>query len=68
MDRCLVIRITITCESCGLAWTVAGGFSVYEQQAVESSPCPHCGAYTLCCHRPDEAPNAPEPHPIPARP
>ena len=41
--------ITITCASCGHRWEVANAFSVYEQQAVESCPCPDCGAYTLCC-------------------
>ena len=41
--------LTITCASCGQGWLVANTFSVYEQQAVESCPCPHCGAYTLCC-------------------
>jgi uncharacterized protein CbrC (UPF0167 family) len=45
-----VVRLVITCVSCGQAWTVAHTFSIYEQQAVESCPCPHCGAYTLCCH------------------
>jgi hypothetical protein len=50
-----VVRLTITCVSCGQAWTVANTFSIYEQQAVESCPCPHCGAYTLCCHDPAEA-------------
>ena len=44
------MRLTITCVSCGQSWTVAHTFSIYEQQAVESCPCPHCGAYTLCCH------------------
>jgi hypothetical protein len=34
---------------------VANNFSLYEQQAVESCPCPRCGAYTLCCHEPREA-------------
>ena len=42
-------RLTISCASCGQAWAAAVPFSVYEQQAVESCPCPHCGAYTLCC-------------------
>jgi hypothetical protein len=44
--------LIITCESCDQAWTVVSTFSVYEQQAVESCPCPHCGAYTLCFHEP----------------
>src|SRR5205085_1119131 len=49
-----VVPLTITCVSCGQAWTVAHTFSIYEQQAVESCPCPDCGAYTLCCHDPNE--------------
>jgi hypothetical protein len=28
---------------------MARPFSVYEQQALEACPCPHCGAYTLSC-------------------
>jgi hypothetical protein len=24
-------------------------FTLYAQQALESCPCPHCGAYTLTC-------------------
>jgi hypothetical protein len=49
-----VVSLTITCVSCGQAWTVAHTFSIYEQQAVESCPCPDCGAYTLCCHDPGD--------------
>jgi hypothetical protein len=26
--------------------------SDFEQQAIESCPCPRCGAYTLCCQHP----------------
>src|SRR5262249_52143708 len=48
-DRWFVPVLRIHCASCGRAWTVAGGNSTYEQQAVESCPCPTCGAYTLCC-------------------
>jgi hypothetical protein len=44
-----VSPLIISCETCGRAWAVASPYSVYEQQAVESCPCPHCGAYTLCC-------------------
>jgi hypothetical protein len=42
--------LTIGCVSCGRRWTASSSFSVYEQQAVESCPCPGCWAYTLCCH------------------
>jgi hypothetical protein len=47
--------LTISCDSCDHLWMVASPYSVYEQQAVESCPCPACGAYTLCCPDPDEA-------------
>jgi len=52
---CFVERVTVTCASCGRSWEAAVPFSVYEQQAVESCPCSHCGAYTLCCHEPHAA-------------
>lgn len=29
-----------------------GGLSDYERQAIESHPCPGCGAYTLSCAAP----------------
>ncbi|MFO0877649.1 MAG: hypothetical protein U0840_09860 [Gemmataceae bacterium] len=41
--------VSIRCLSCRRGWKVTRGWSVYEQQAQESSPCPHCGTYTLCC-------------------
>src|SRR5262245_37818000 len=47
---CCVSELTIGCVSCGQCWTAGPSSSVYEQQAVESCPCPRCGAYTLCCH------------------
>jgi hypothetical protein len=50
-----VSPFTITCVSCGHAWTAPGGGSVYERQAVEACPCPDCGAYTLCCRDPQLA-------------
>ncbi|MCZ2343709.1 MAG: hypothetical protein LC104_18225 [Bacteroidales bacterium] len=37
----------VECGSCGQSWTRTGTSSIYEQQAVESRPCPQCGAYTL---------------------
>ncbi len=40
---------------CGDAWQLAGNWSDYERQAVESRPCPCCGAYTLA---------SPEPTPV----
>jgi hypothetical protein len=42
-------RLTIVCDSCERLWSIACQFSLYEQQAMESRPCPHCGAYTLSC-------------------
>jgi uncharacterized protein CbrC (UPF0167 family) len=42
-------RLTIVCESCERLWSVACSMTIYEQQAMESRPCPHCGAYTLSC-------------------
>jgi hypothetical protein len=45
-------RWTITCESCEGTWSLACSFSFYEQQTLESHPCPHCGAYTLTCGEP----------------
>lgn len=46
--------LTITCETCARHWAVATPYTVHEQQAVESCPCPDCGAYTLSCPDPDE--------------
>lgn len=39
---------------CGQRWLVANTFSLYEQQTIESCPCPHCGAYTLCCQESED--------------
>ncbi len=55
-SRCGVDQLTIKCASCQRSWHSAVPFSVYEQQAVESNPCPHCGAYTLCCQEPPGKP------------
>ena len=35
------------CLECGRGWSLPFGPSVYEQQALESSPCPYCGACVL---------------------
>jgi len=43
---------TVCCVSCGHRWNLVGSWSEYERQAIESRPCPKCGAYTL---------NSPEP-------
>jgi hypothetical protein len=42
-------RLTIVCDSCERLWSIACNISIYERQAMESRPCPHCGAYTLSC-------------------
>lgn len=42
-------RIKIHCEVCERTWSVVGQLSFYERQALESQPCPQCGAYTLFC-------------------
>ena len=47
-----VERLTIACETCERLWTLGAQLSFYEQQALESRPCPHCGAYTLTCQEP----------------
>ena len=47
-------RFSISCESCDRVWSTASSLSFYEKQSLESRPCPHCGAYTLCCTDPDE--------------
>src|SRR5205807_2317799 len=55
---CPVTRLTISCDSCGRVWAVASAYSLYEQLAVESCPCPQCGAYTLCLPEPAAKPAA----------
>ena len=42
----------VSCASCDLRWDRVGNMSEYERQAVESHPCPRCGAYTLSCREP----------------
>jgi hypothetical protein len=44
-----VEHLSIRCLTCDHGWSMASPPSVYEQQALESCPCPYCGAYTLCC-------------------
>jgi len=39
--------LSITCAACGRAWPAARRDCVYERLAIESCPCPCCGAYTL---------------------
>jgi hypothetical protein len=43
---------TVCCESCGHRWNLVGNWSEYERQAIESRPCPKCGAYTLSSPEP----------------
>lgn len=42
----------ITCASCGVSWKRLRPVSEFEQLALESHPCPACGAYTLSCRGP----------------
>lgn len=49
-----VERLTISCLNCKQGWFMTTPFSVYEQQAQESCPCPLCGSYTLCCAAPEK--------------
>lgn len=46
----------VACHSCGYSWLLAGNWSAYERDAVESRPCPHCDAYTLSSPEPTAAP------------
>jgi hypothetical protein len=41
--------LTIICNTCERLWPIARTLTIYEQQAMESRPCPRCGAYTLSC-------------------
>ncbi len=47
---------TVACHTCHDTWRVAGSWSAYESEVVESRPCPHCDAYTLGCPEPTESP------------
>lgn len=42
----------VCCGSCNHRWNLVGSFSEYERQAIESRPCPKCGAYTLSSPEP----------------
>lgn len=44
---------SVSCGSCGHAWMQAGNWSAFEREAVESRPCPVCGAYTLRSPEPE---------------
>jgi adenine-specific DNA methylase len=44
----------VSCGSCGHSWMLAGNWSAYEREAVESRPCPACGAYTLKSPEPEK--------------
>ncbi|QVL33077.1 hypothetical protein KIH39_03940 [Telmatocola sphagniphila] len=40
------------CKSCGMSWPRQHTLtSIHEQQAIESTPCPVCGAMTLSFER-----------------
>jgi rRNA maturation endonuclease Nob1 len=49
-----VQRLSIVCEGCERIWPLNCALTVYERQALESRPCPHCGSYTLSCNDPKE--------------
>jgi len=44
-----VASMTVKCESCANEWKMTGNWSPLVQEAIESRPCPKCGAATLCC-------------------
>jgi len=46
----------VACAACDERWHRVGNLSEYERQAVESRPCPCCGAYTLTCREPATRP------------
>jgi adenine-specific DNA methylase len=48
---------SVSCGSCGHCWKLAGNWSVYEREAVESRPCPQCAAYTLSSPEPQKKAN-----------
>lgn len=52
------MKTTVTCGACGHGWPLAGNWSVYEREAIESRPCPNCGAYTLKSPEPKPTPKA----------
>jgi hypothetical protein len=56
-DVDLMERFIVFCETCERTWSTANAFTVYEQQSIESRPCPACWAYTLSCREP-EAPKS----------
>jgi len=49
-----VWRFQVSCACCGKAWVLESSLSEYEQQTLESRPCPDCGGYALCCYPPAE--------------
>lgn len=44
-------RSVVECQTCGFSWTRPLMRSIYERQAMESRPCPMCGAQTLACRK-----------------
>jgi hypothetical protein len=47
-------RWTIRCMDCGHGWKLVGHWSHYEREAIESRPCPACGAYALASPEPKQ--------------
>ena len=39
--------VEVRCLECEQGWPLPAAPTVYEQQALESCPCPYCGAYVL---------------------
>lgn len=48
---------TVCCGTCQHRWNLVGHWSEYERQAIESRPCPKCGAYHLSSPEPTRMPN-----------
>lgn len=48
-----VRMLTVCCGWCGRDWPQEVGWSeYYAREAIETKPCPCCGAYTLACPEP----------------
>ncbi|MGL4552361.1 MAG: hypothetical protein ACRC33_14370, partial [Gemmataceae bacterium] len=47
--------VEVRCMECERGWSLPIAPSVYEQQALESCPCPFCGACVLSAQPEDEA-------------
>jgi len=43
---------TVRCQECTHSWRRQGHWSYFEREAIESRPCPACGAYALASPEP----------------